>query len=113
MQVIIFTDLDGSLLDHENYSFTEAMPSLRRIKQSGIPLIITTSKTRMEVEHLQREIGIREPFIAENGGGIFFPSGYRNWIIEGGERHEDYTLIRIGTTYFTVRIFLKKDRCSF
>ena len=113
MQVIIFTDLDGSLLDHENYSFTEAMPSLRRIKQSGIPLIITTSKTRMEVEHLQREIGIREPFIVENGGGIFFPSGYRNWIIEGGERHEDYTLIRIGTTYFTVRIFLKKIGARF
>ena len=52
------------------------------------------------MEHLQREIGIREPFIVENGGGIFFPLGYRNWIIESGEQQEDYTLIRIGNDLF-------------
>ncbi len=39
--------------------------------------------------------------------------GYRNWIIENGERQEDYTLIRLGTTYFTVRIFLKKVGARF
>ena len=84
MQVIIFTDLDGSLLNHEDYSFAEATPSLDRIKRSGIPLIMTTSKTRREIEPLQREMGIGEPFIVENGGGIFFPHGYRNLLIGDG-----------------------------
>jgi len=113
VQLIIFTDLDGSLLNHEDYSFEEAMPSIGRIKRAGIPLIITTSKTRPEVEHLQQEMGIREPFIVENGGGIFFPRGYRNLMIENGERQEDYTLICIGTRYSMVRRFLKKTGSRF
>lgn len=50
MKIIIFTDLDGSLLNHEGYSFSDARPSLARIKKSQIPLIFTTSKTRGEVE---------------------------------------------------------------
>lgn len=103
--MIIFTDLDGSLLNHEDYSYAEAMPSLDRIKQSGIPLIMTTSKTRREVEPLQREMGMKEPIIIENGGGIFFPRGYRNLIIENGQAGEEYTVIAMGTTYSRVREF--------
>ena len=113
MQVIIFSDLDGSLLNHEDYSFAAARPSIARIKRAGIPLIITTSKTRLEVELLQQDMGIREPFIVENGGGIFFPYGYRDFMIENGEWDGDYTLIRIGTTYSTIRNFLKKVGARF
>jgi len=113
VQVIIFTDLDGSLLNHEDYSFAAARPSIERIKRAGIPLIITTSKSRLEVELLQRDMGIREPFIVENGGGIFFPYGYRDFMIENGEWDGDYTLIRIGTTYSTIRNFLKKVGARF
>ena len=113
MKMIIFTDLDDSFLDNGEYSFAAARPSIERIKRTGIPLIITTSKTRREVEFLQRNMGIREPFIVENGGGIFFPRGYRDWIIENGEWQEEYTLIRIGTTYSTIRNFLKKVGARF
>ena len=73
--MIIFTDLDGSLLNHEDYSFREALPALARIRRSAIPLIFVTSKTRGEVEILQQEMCIREPFIVENGGGIIFFAG--------------------------------------
>ncbi|MBU4371118.1 MAG: HAD-IIB family hydrolase [Proteobacteria bacterium] len=111
--MIIFSDLDGSLLNHEDYSFAAARPSIARIKRTGIPLIITTSKTRLEVELLQQDMGIREPFIVENGGGIFFPYGYRDFMIENGEWDGDYTLIRIGTTYSTIRNFLKKVGARF
>ena len=113
MRVIIFTDLDGSLLNHEDYSFAEATPSLHRIKQSGIPLIMTTSKTRREVELLQQEMGMREPVIVENGGGIFFPHGYRNLMIVTKEQRDDYTVIGIGTTYSRVRDFLEKISVRF
>ena len=57
----------------------------------AIPLVFVTSKTRAEVVRLQEEMGIREPFIVENGGGIFFPRGYRNFCIPGGvERGDQY-----------------------
>ena len=108
LQLVIFTDLDGSLLNHEDYSFAAARPSIERIKRAGIPLIITTSKTRLEVERLQEEMGVGEPFIVENGGGIFFPHGYRNLMINKGEWEEDYTLICIGARYSMIRLFLEK-----
>jgi mannosyl-3-phosphoglycerate phosphatase len=108
IEMIVFTDLDGSLLNHADYSFAEAMPALARIKSSGIPLIMTTSKTRREVESLQLEMGMREPFIVENGGGIFFPSGYRKLSIGDGQQRDGYTLVALGTAYSRVREFLEK-----
>jgi mannosyl-3-phosphoglycerate phosphatase len=102
MKVIIFTDLDGSLLNHEDYSFAAAQASLHRIKQYCIPLIMITSKTRREVELLQREMGIREPFIIENGGGIFFTREYLNLAIENGVQRDDNTVITLGTAYSRV-----------
>ena len=80
MKVIFFPDLGDNFLNHGDYSLVEAMPPIERIKRTGIPLIITTSKTRRAVEQLQRELDIREPFIVENGGGFFFPSGDLVWL---------------------------------
>lgn len=105
MKIIIFTDLDGSLLNHDGYSFDDATPVLNRIKQYQIPLILTTSKTRREVELLQGVMGIREPFIVENGGGIFFPAGYRGFTIPKGQQKSGYTLVLLGMPYNRIRSF--------
>ena len=43
---VIYTDLDGSLLDHYTYEATEALPLLRQLEQLGTPVIPCTSKTR-------------------------------------------------------------------
>jgi len=75
MNILVFTDLDGSLLNHDDYSFEEARPALDRLRKAKIPLIFVTSKTCREVEPLQNRLGLREPFIVENGGGIFVPRG--------------------------------------
>ena len=103
MHVIIFTDLDGTLLNHYDYSHEAALPSLERIKEEGIPLIITTSKTRSEVEFLQRKIGIINPFIVENGSGIFIPDSSSLRHINSGEKQGEYTLIRLGKSYEDIR----------
>ncbi len=94
MNILVFTDLDGSLLNHGDYSFEEARPALDRLRKAKIPLIFVTSKTRREVEPLQKEMGFREPFIVENGGGIFFPRGYRGVSLPGefSERGEFFVL---------------------
>lgn len=110
---MIFTDLDGSLLNHEDYCFADATPSLGRIRRSGIPLIMTTSKTRREIEPLQREMGLREPIIAENGGGIFFPRGYGNLTVEKGQAIEGYTVVLLGTTYARIREFFETIRVPY
>ncbi len=76
--VVVYTDLDGTLLDHDTYSFEAAAPALQRLAQLGIPVIPVTSKTLAELDGLNRELGLNGPCIAENGGLIAWPSGYFN-----------------------------------
>ena len=71
---LVFTDLDGTLLNHDDYSFAPANDALKFLESNKIPLILATSKTFCEVIELQKDLGIREPFIVENGAGIFIPS---------------------------------------
>jgi mannosyl-3-phosphoglycerate phosphatase family protein len=73
---LVFTDLDGSLLDHHDYTYTDALPQLRELETLGIPVIPASSKTRAEIEHLRRELRNAHPFIAENGAGVYIPVGY-------------------------------------
>ena len=113
MKIIIFTDLDGSLFNHDDYSFDDARPSLDRIKRDGIPLVITTSKTRVEVEAIQLEIGIEEPFIVENGAAVFFPLGYHGLTTTECEISPPYALIKIGRPYAEIREFIEKTKVTF
>lgn len=73
--VLIFTDLDGTLLDHDSYSFAAALPALQRIAALEIPLIINSSKTAAEIIVIQQQLGICQPFISENGCGVYLPPG--------------------------------------
>lgn len=75
MQTLIFTDMDGTLLDHDTYSFAEAQPALAALKERGIPVIPTTSKTFAEMLVLRDRIGLDGPFIVENGAAIYIPHG--------------------------------------
>jgi len=90
-KIIIFTDLDGTLLDHTTYSFEVALPMLDFIKTHKIPLIIVTSKTRNEVLRIQKVLNLESPFIVENGAGIFIPYKEGHEMISMGY---DYRYIR-------------------
>ncbi|PID43674.1 MAG: mannosyl-3-phosphoglycerate phosphatase [Gammaproteobacteria bacterium] len=72
-RLLVFSDLDGSLLDHHSYSYAEAQPSLERLRSLHIPLILNSSKTFQELIDLSVEMGLDTPFIVENGAGICIP----------------------------------------
>lgn len=75
MKKLLFTDLDGSLLNHHDYDYSEAMPAMQRLIAKQIPWILTTSKTAAEVIDLKTELNNSYPFIVENGAGIFWSKG--------------------------------------
>ncbi len=75
-QILIFTDLDGTLLDDQTYDFSPALPALKIIHARKIPLILVSSKTRAEIEFFRELLSLESPFIAENGGGIYFPTSF-------------------------------------
>jgi mannosyl-3-phosphoglycerate phosphatase len=112
MKILIFTDLDGTLLNHDDYSYEDALPSLDKIRQAAIPLIFNTSKTRRETETLQKEIGIDDPFIVENGAAICFPPGYVNYLPENVS-HEPQQVIELGISHDRIRAFINKIRDQF
>jgi mannosyl-3-phosphoglycerate phosphatase len=81
--LIIFSDLDGTLLDHHTYRWEDARPALERCSDEGVPVIVVSSKTRAEIDDLRKRMGIEAPFVSENGGGIFFPHAPRRGLPAG------------------------------
>jgi HAD superfamily hydrolase (TIGR01484 family) len=75
-KTIIYTDLDGTLLDEKSYSFLDAAPALRAAQAKGIPVIFCSSKTSAEIARIRQQLEVRDPFIVENGAAIFTPTGY-------------------------------------
>jgi mannosyl-3-phosphoglycerate phosphatase len=96
---VIFTDLDGTLLEYGSYSFKAALQALQLIKSKNIPLVICTSKTRAEIEFYRRLLDNHDPFISENGGGIFIPENYFSQDFKYDKRMDGYKVIELGTPY--------------
>lgn len=105
---LIFTDLDGTLLDHHTYSWRAAEDALAEIGRRRVPLVLVTSKTRAEVEVLRRKLGHAHPFITENGGGIFIPHGYFNLHIKGARRMGRYYCLALGRPYAEITTALEE-----
>jgi len=109
--IVIFTDLDGTLLNSK-YSFQAALPAIHYLKEHNIPLILCSSKTCPELQLYRRRIGNIDPFITENGGGIYIPRGYfRTDIAEldrmAIEEMQDYKLLRLGARYEDLRALVR------
>jgi mannosyl-3-phosphoglycerate phosphatase len=96
---LIFTALEGALVDSRTGSFSEAEEALSELERRQIAVILLTSRTRAEIEPLRRKLGHNHPFITEAGGGIFFPDGYFNIRLPGAVRTGRYLCIAQGQPY--------------
>ena len=74
--LVVMTDLDGTLLDHETYSYAPASLMLDRLRSEGIPLILNTSKTAAELNALREELQNTDPYVVENGSAVYVPADY-------------------------------------
>lgn len=72
---VVFSDLDGTLLDARTYEWTPAAPALERIRELGALLVLVSSKTASEIGLWQARLGISGPFVSENGGALYVPAG--------------------------------------
>ena len=70
---LVFTDLDGTLLDHHSYTAEPARPALARLAAMGALVVIASSKTGSEIARLTDELDLRGPVIAENGAVVNLP----------------------------------------
>ncbi|MEW6570314.1 MAG: HAD-IIB family hydrolase [Nitrospirota bacterium] len=126
-RIVVFTDLDGTLLDFHSYSYQKALPAVSLLKEKDIPLVICSSKTKKEIEFYRKKLENHHPFISENGGGIFIPKDYfesdiqpcnppappQGWIKrrpEGFSEDDEYLVIRLGARYSDLRKTIKELR---
>jgi mannosyl-3-phosphoglycerate phosphatase len=103
LSLLIFTDLDGTLLDQHTYSFESALPALHTLKEKKIPVILCTSKTRTEIEKVRLELNNAHPFISENGGALFIPKDYFVHPFSFTREDSQYFIIDLGTPYDKIR----------
>lgn len=69
---VLFTDLDGTLLDGR-YRPGPAAAALARLERAAVPVVFCSSKTRAEQEPLRRRFGVVGPFVVENGSAVLVP----------------------------------------
>lgn len=71
-RAVLFTDLDGTLLD-ESYRPGVAAAAVARLQEAGVLVVFCSSKTRAEQEPLRRILDVTGPFIVENGSAVLLP----------------------------------------
>ncbi len=114
-QLLVFTDLDGTLLDHDHYSLEPAREALTLLNKHHIPVIFNTSKTRVETIHLRQTLHNSDPFATENGSCLSVPDGYfekRNQSAPPGPSGDVHTTV-FGDRYENIRQALCQIRAEF
>lgn len=105
---LLFTDLDGSLLDNDTYSFDEAQPALDILRSHTVPVILVSGKTRAEIEPLRERLNHQAPFIVENGAAVYVPFETFDFTPERSRRRSSYHVIELGTPYALLRDVLRQ-----
>jgi mannosyl-3-phosphoglycerate phosphatase len=104
---VVFTELDGALLDPATFRYDESRAALDRLQKEGVPLVICSGKTRAEIEYLRRDIGNTDPFIVENGGAVYIPTKYFAAPAVGSVARNGYDVLEFGVPYARLRDALR------
>jgi mannosyl-3-phosphoglycerate phosphatase len=112
--LIVFSDLDGTLLDHDSYSFAPAQPALRLLARRQVPLVLATSKTLPETRAISEALDNPAPVIVENGAALAIPSTHQqDYRIAGdAESRDGYLLWHLSADYRRLRAFVERERRS-
>jgi mannosyl-3-phosphoglycerate phosphatase family protein len=68
---VLFTDLDGTLLDLETYQAGPAADALRRVTAAGVAVYFCSSKTHAEQVAIADSLSLDVGMIVENGAAVY------------------------------------------
>lgn len=115
-QWIIYTDLDGTLLDFYTYSYKKVEDTVKKINERQIPLIFCSSKTRVEQEVYRQNLNLDHPFITENGSAIFIPKDYFDTDFSTFsddfriQKKSNYTVLELGEESIYIKKIIEEGR---
>ena len=105
--ILIFSDIDGSILGHNDYKLDKISSFLALIIKS-FHLIFSSSKTYYELKNFVNKNKIDSPFVVENGSAIFFPKNSFKHLNFNNDfkSNDDYFFIDLGTTIAEIKKFI-------
>ena len=95
-QLIVFSDIDGTLIDFATYSYAESETAVATLLAHKTPLVLCSSKTRTEQQTYREALHIPDPFIVENGSAIFVPPDYFPFTLPGVRLVDNWQVIELG-----------------
>ena len=72
---IVFTDVDGTLLDAEHRVIPEACPTVRALVELGIPFVLVSARMPEGLTTIQRAMGFSGPLICYGGAYVLDEEG--------------------------------------
>ena len=69
--ILLFTDLDGTLLNKKTFEFKAALKLIKNCISKGINIIPNSSKTDLELDEICENLEIPKVYISENGSCIY------------------------------------------
>lgn len=100
--IVLFSDVDGTLLDAYGRLAITADDVARLAPR--IELILSSSRTLVELGDIQRRLQVKGPLIAENGAVVYIPPRWR------GGKSARRELLVLGDTWAEVR--RRVERCA-
>ncbi len=94
---IVITDLDGTFLDQQTYSYEASLPALRRLQHYRIPIVMCSTKTAAEMAPLWHKLELKDPFVCESGGAIYWPRGYLKTPVAQAKIAGAFDVLPLGT----------------
>jgi len=92
--LVVLTDIEGTLCDSRTQSCDGAREALVLLADRGIPVVLVSDRTPRELTSLQRELGLRHPFVCEGGAALYVPRGYFPEFSRLGEPRRRWDVVR-------------------
>lgn len=113
-QKIVFTDIDGTLIDMYTGKFKGTDRLIKILIKNRVPVVLCSAKTRSEQEYIRANLGLSDPFIVENGGAVVIPDGYfDDQELNMYTMKDGYHLIEIGGRSSEIKEKLSRIRNDF
>jgi mannosyl-3-phosphoglycerate phosphatase len=100
-RIVLFSDPD-TLRDEGNPGWAATRRAVRTVEDRGVAVVLCGNETRSELELIQSDLNLRDPFISENGGGLFVPHGYFPDRPGAGRATQNYHVVDFGKPYYQV-----------
>jgi predicted mannosyl-3-phosphoglycerate phosphatase (HAD superfamily) len=72
-RVLVFCDADAAMAQATREACADAAGILQRVRAGGAIVVLCSGKTRAEVEQMQQDLRIADPFVVEHGSAAFLP----------------------------------------